>query len=50
MSSSWRHAASSGSIVNQVQRDFNGLGQLITEYQAHGGAVNTGSTPKVQYA
>ncbi len=43
-------AASSGSIVNQVQRTFNGLGQLITEWQAHGGAVNTSTSPKVQYA
>ena len=43
-------AASSGSIVNQVQRAFNGLGQLITEWQAHGGAVNTSTSPKVQYA
>jgi hypothetical protein len=43
------NAASSGSIVNQVQRDYNGLGQLITEYQAHRGAVNTGSTPRTCY-
>jgi RHS repeat-associated protein len=44
------HAASGGNIVNQVQRTFNGLGQLTAEYQSHSGAVNTGSTPKVQYA
>jgi RHS repeat-associated protein len=43
-------ASSGGNIVNQVQRDFNGLGQLTKEYQAHGGAVNTGTSPKVQYA
>jgi hypothetical protein len=42
-------AASAGNVVNQVQQAFNGLGQLITEYQAYNGAVNTGSTPKVQY-
>jgi RHS repeat-associated protein len=36
-------------VVNQVQRAFNGLGQLITEYQSHSGAVNTSTTPKVQY-
>src|SRR5262249_55952862 len=36
-------------IVNQVQRKFNGLGQLIQEWQAHSGAVNTSSTPNVQY-
>ena len=43
-------AATSGSIVNQIQRVFNGIGQLITEYQSHSGAVNTSTTPKVQYA
>lgn len=43
-------AASSGGIVNQVQRAFNGLGQMIAEYQSHSGAVNTSTTPKVQYA
>jgi RHS repeat-associated protein len=43
-------ATTSGNIVNQVQRAFNGLGQLVTEYQSHSGAVNTGSSPKVQYA
>ncbi len=43
-------AASAGNIVNQVQRDFNGLGQLTKEYQSHSGAVNTGTSPKVQYA
>jgi len=44
------NAASGGSIVNQVQDVYNGLGQLITEYQSTSGAVNTGSTPKVQYS
>jgi RHS repeat-associated protein len=43
-------AASGGNIVNQVQRSFNGLGQLTNEYQSHSGAVNTSSTPQVQYA
>jgi RHS repeat-associated protein len=37
-------------IVNQVQRAFNGLGQLTQEWQAHGGAVNTSTTPSVQSA
>jgi RHS repeat-associated protein len=46
---SW-DAASGGSVVNQVQRAFNGLAQLTTEYQATSGAVNTSTTPKVQYA
>lgn len=43
-------AASSGTIVNQVQREFNGLGQLTKEYQSHSGAVNTSTSPKVIYA
>jgi RHS repeat-associated protein len=43
-------AASGGTVVNQVQRTFNGLGQLTAEYQAHSGVVNTGTTPVVQYA
>ena len=42
-------AASGGSIVNQVQRAFNGLGQMITEWQSHSGAVNTSTTPKIEY-
>jgi RHS repeat-associated protein len=36
-------------VVNQVQQVYNGLGQLITEYQSHSGAVNISTTPKVQY-
>src|SRR5262249_43719114 len=36
-------------LVNQVQDVYNGLGQLITEYQSHSLAVNTLTTPKVQY-
>jgi YD repeat-containing protein len=43
-------AATAGNIVNQVQRTFNGLGQLTGEYQSHSGAVVTGTTPEVQYA
>jgi RHS repeat-associated protein len=36
--------------VNQVQLAYNGLGQLVTEWQAVSGSVNTSTTPKVQYA
>ncbi len=36
-------------IVNQVQRAYNGLGQLTQEWQSHSGAVNTSTTPSVQY-
>jgi hypothetical protein len=35
--------------VNQVQRQFNGYGQLTKEYQNVSGAVNTSTTPAVQY-
>src|SRR5262249_34408964 len=44
------NSASGGNIVNQVQRVYNGLGQLVTEYQSHTGPVNIGTTPSVQYA
>jgi len=37
-------------VVNQVQRAFNGLGQVTAEYQAHDGEVNTSTSPVVQYA
>ncbi|MCY2936677.1 MAG: hypothetical protein NT172_21255 [Planctomycetota bacterium] len=43
-------ATTGGSIVNQVLRDYNGLSQVTAEYQSHSGAVNTSTTPKVQYA
>src|SRR5262249_15322799 len=36
-------------VVNDVQRAFNGLGQLTNEWQSHSGWVNTSTTPQVQY-
>jgi RHS repeat-associated protein len=36
-------------VLNQVQNAYNGFAQLAAQYQAHAGAVNTGTTPKVQY-
>ena len=42
-------AASGGNVVNQVEDVYNGLGQLTGEYQAHAGAVDTSTTPEVQY-
>jgi len=42
-------AATGGNIVNQVQRAYNGLGQLTQEWQSHSGAVVIGTTPSVQY-
>ncbi|MCE9554457.1 MAG: autotransporter-associated beta strand repeat-containing protein [Planctomycetes bacterium] len=37
-------------VVNQVERHYNGLSQLTAEYQEHSGAVNTTTSPVVQYA
>jgi hypothetical protein len=42
-------ASSGGTLVNQVQGAFNGLGQLTNEYQSHSGALVVGTTPQVQY-
>jgi hypothetical protein len=42
-------ASSGGYVVNQVKREFNGLGQLTSEWQDHAGAVS-GSSLRVQYA
>ena len=42
------NAASSGSVVNQLQRAYNNFGQLTAEYQEHAGSVNTSTSPKVQ--
>lgn len=39
----------SGNVVNEVRFEYNAFGQLITDFQAHSGAVNTSTTPKVQY-
>ena len=35
-------------VVNQVQYQFNGFGQVLADVQSHAGAV-TGSTPRVGY-
>jgi YD repeat-containing protein len=40
----------SNAIVNEVQRAYNGLGQLTDGYQAHNDDVDTATTPKVQHA
>ena len=44
------NAAAGGSVVNQVERAFNGFGQLVTEYQEHAGVVSATFSPRVQYA
>jgi RHS repeat-associated protein len=35
--------------VNEVQFAYNDFGQITHDYQAHGGTVNTSTTPKVQF-
>lgn len=40
----------SGTVLNDVQYAYNTFSQPTTEYQEHGGAVNTGTSLKVQYA
>jgi RHS repeat-associated protein len=44
------NAATDGTVVNDVQRVYNGFRQLTIEYQEHSGAVNTGTSLKVQYS
>ena len=41
----------SGPAASSTRSQFayNNFGQIETDYQAHAGAVNTMSTPKVQY-
>jgi len=47
---SWNgETVGSGSVVNDVQFSYNDFGQITADYQAHGGTVNTSTTPKVQY-
>ena len=43
-------ASTGGSIVNQVLRQYNGLGQLTAEYLIAFRRVVIGTTPAVQYA
>jgi hypothetical protein len=38
-----------GSVVNDVVFEYNSFAQISKDYQSHSGAVNTASSPKVQY-
>ena len=38
--------ATSGNVVNEAQFAYNDFGQLVTDYQAHSGAVNTSTSPR----
>ncbi len=47
---SYDHAtAGQGAVLNDVQESYNTFGQLTTEHQQHDAAVNTSTSPKVQY-
>jgi RHS repeat-associated protein len=39
----------SGSVVNEVKFAYNDFRQITDDYQAHGGVVDTSTSPKVQY-
>ena len=39
-----------GTVLNQAEELYNGFSQIVTSYQEHAGAVNTGTSAKVQYA
>jgi len=41
--------AAGTTVVNEVQNEFNDFAQISKQYQECNGAVNTGTTPKVQY-
>ena len=47
--SSYSGTSGTGTLLNQVEENYNGYGQLIEEWQSHSGAVNTNSSPQVQY-
>ena len=48
---SWDNAAAgSKDVVNLVELAYTGCGQATHDYQSHSGAVNTSTTPNVQYA
>jgi hypothetical protein len=47
---SYGSTGGTGTVVNDIQYAYNDFGQIATSYQSHSGAVNTMSTPSVQYA
>lgn len=46
---SYSGTAASGSVVNDVQTEYDDFGAIKASYQAHAGAVNSMSTLQVQY-
>ena len=47
--SSYNSSNGTGTLLNQVEEQYNGLGQRTGEWQSHSGAVNTNNPPQVQY-
>ncbi len=43
------NAPTAGSVVNEVENEYNDFAQLETQYQEYGGEVDTGSSVKVEY-
>jgi RHS repeat-associated protein len=37
-------------VINEAKSAYNAFNQLVAEWQEHGGAVNTATSPKVQYS
>jgi hypothetical protein len=50
MSNTRNDCDNASNVLNQVQNVYNDFAQLTQSYQAHGGEVNTGTTPQVQYS
>lgn len=46
---SYSGTAGAGSVVNEIQTAYDDFGAVVASYQAHGGAANTSTSPKVQY-
>ena len=47
--SSYSGTSGAGALLNQVEEQYNGYGQVTGEWQSHSGAVNTNNPPQVQY-
>ena len=46
---SYASTGGTGTVRNEVQLEYNDLGQVTKSYQNHSGAVNTGTSPNVTY-
>ena len=46
---STENSVGTGTVRNELQFEYNDFSQPAKSYQSHEGAVNTGTSPKVQY-